>query len=380
MRIVHFAKFYPPEYGGIESITEALAEDHSAAGHKVTVVCFTHKPQDRKTKTAFQNPRILRQKTNFKGSQPLSVTYFLTAIREGRRADLVHVHAPNLLASFATLFLRRCTKVVVQWHGDIQKGWKNILVRPLENLMLSRADSIICTSQNYADGSPILRPFIDKISVIPLGIEEVVAHDFNPHANQRSRDFILFVGRLVPYKGLQYLLNAMPLVSSDLDLVIAGTGPLRQELEARTEELNLSNRVTFVGRCSEEELHSLFWNAKLFCLPSFDKREAFGVVLLEAMRMSVPVVTFDIKDSGVPWVNQDGITGIVVSEIKSSALAGAIEKLACDEQLRRRLSVGARQRFLAEFQRKKMCESFLESYTKIVKTDQKDRSNAPPDL
>lgn len=356
MRIVHFGKFYPPEWGGIENVTEALAEEHCAMGHEVTVVCFTHEKHHNKE----GNPRVIRTKAfTTISSQPLSLRYLFVAIRFGRRADVVHLHAPNLLASFASLFLSRRTKLLVQWHADIGgKGLLGKIFSPLQCLMLKRAAIIACTSPVYADSSQALEKFSDKIQIIPLGIpqKEIV------RSENKYGEYILSVGRLVPYKGFDVLLKAISLAKKIPKTIIVGTGPLEGKLREQARELGVCSKVLFIGQVDEQELMSLYDNALFFCLPSINKSEAFGVVLLEAMRAGRALLTTDIPGSGVSWVNQDRITGRVAAISDPNDLASCIVDLLDDRNALDAYADASHERFLEHFTQKRMAERMLDAY------------------
>lgn len=363
MRIVHIGKFYPPEWGGIESVTEALAEDHAASGHEVTVVCFTRKT----SATEEGNPKIVRVRAPLqRASQPLSINYLREGIRAGRQADILHVHTPNPLAAFVCRVMPRTTRVVLHWHADIYgKGLLGYLVRPLERTMLARADAVVCTTRAYASSSPALRPIINKVTSIPIGIDECSF----PSGDNGLGDYVLFVGRLVPYKGLSVLLEAMSKLPIRISMIIVGEGPLRGELEVQADTLGIRDRVHFFGPVDQATLNTLFAHARLLCLPSVNRLEAFGVTLLEAMRAEKPVITANIPGSGVPWVNQNGVTGTVVPVADPDALAAAIEQLLVSPELYRALAQGARERYCSEFTRKLMAERFLDLYKRLLLVD-----------
>lgn len=156
VRILHLAKYYPPEQGGMESVTQILAEGVLDQDHAVEVLCFTKASAGIESiagVTITRTPVTLER-----ASQPLGWDYFWQGLRKARRADIVHLHAPNLLASVQSLLLPACTRLLVHWHSDIiGKGLLGRLVRPLERRMLARADVVIATSPAYAAASPNLR-------------------------------------------------------------------------------------------------------------------------------------------------------------------------------------------------------------------------------
>ena len=358
MQIVHLGKFYPPEWGGIESVTEALADEHTAAGHKVDVVCFTRGISE----TSGSSPTVRRFRIfSAPSSQPISFGYFINALKIGRNADVLHVHAPNILAALVSIFMPKYIKVVVQWHADIvDKGLIGHLVRPLERAMLKRADEVVCTTPVYAAESIALQPFLHKISTVPLGI-----HETPPSVCPNSLgDYVLFVGRLVPYKGLSVLLDAIPHVDKSVRFVLVGEGPEEQPLREQATRLGINDKVMFMGKTEVGYLNALYAHAQLFCLPSVNRLEAFGVVLLEAMRANLPLVTTNIPGSGVAWVNQDGVTGRVVPPNDPKALAHAIEEVLETNATKQRYAKGAHARFLATFTRKAMADQFLAIYEK----------------
>ena len=362
MKIVHFAKFYPPEYGGIESVTEALAEDHAAAGHDVEVVCFTSGDSRVERRGSLTLRRVKMQAK--KSSQPLAVGYLGTCAQAARDADVVHVHTPNVLASLAVLRLPRAIRVVIHWHADIEgKGALGYIVRPVERAMLQRANKIIATTEAYAKASPALTPFKDCIEVIPIGIAD---QDCVSRKETGTLPFVLFVGRLVPYKGLHVLLDAIQRVQADAIFRIVGVGPEESALKAQARRLGITDKVQFIGRVDTDRLQMLFSGAALFCLPSVNRLEAFGVVLLEAMRAGCAIVTTDIPGSGVSWVNT---TGAVVPVGDSRALASALDKLLADPKEAAHMGSAARARFEREFGRELMSARFLGLYKRLIEQE-----------
>lgn len=362
---MHLGKFYPPEYGGIESVTQALAEDQSRLRHRVQVICFSRLPQPQPTSRFAPAkpgvPEVNRCHARaIIASQPLSLRYVIAGIRAMHRADIVHVHAPNLLASLIAAFAPRRAKVVLHWHADIEnKGPLGTLVRPIEMIALARADALVCTSEPYLHSSRSVRPWQNKAHVVPIGIA-----DAEKTADRSVTDpFILFVGRLVPYKGLSTLIRAAAKLPSKARIVVVGKGPLRTALQSEAEQLGVADRVEFVGAVDDATLSQLFSRATAFCLPSVNRLEAFGVVLLEAMRAGCPTIASDIRESGVSWVNRAGLSFPVGD---ADALAQQINRVLSDPDLRAELSVKARQRFEAEFTRDSMTQGFEALYQRLT--------------
>lgn len=367
--ILHFAKYYPPEKGGMESVTQVLAEGLAQAGHPVRVLCFT---KDKAGTEQRRGVSIIRVPVELeRASQPLGWRYFIKGLKAARQADVVHLHAPNLLASLMCRLLPRRVKLLVHWHSDVVgKGRLGAMVQPVERHMLSRADVVAATSQAYADASPMLAKVKHKVQVIPIGIPAPRAdalqakRDFD--AFLAGRQFVLALGRLVPYKGFSVLVDAAQHLPVGCVVVVAGSGPLAGELADQVRRLGLQDRVLLAGRVSDAELEYLFSRAMAFCLPSVERSEAFGVVLLEAMARGVPCVATTIAGSATSWVNQHGVSGVNVPPADPIALAAAIEALLVDPARRTQLAAGAVARFGDLFTAEKSVEGFAEIYQRLA--------------
>lgn len=396
MRIVHFGKYYPPDRGGIESVTEILAQGTARLGSSVVVVCFC--PRGSEIQECGDRLKVRRiRESNKIASQPLSIAYVLACLEEARNAGIVHVHYPNILAAIATLLTPRSCRVVVHWHSDIlNKGLLGWLIRPIERAMLNRADIVIAATKNYADASDAIRLVSSKTVVVPYGIkdpgaaacadnsidesiniEEVSRHSrsFNQALSSiKGRRVILAVGRLVEYKGFQYLIRAMNYISRDSVLIIAGDGPTRKKLESIISESGIGDRVILLGRIDDAELNILYSLASIFCLPSIDRAEAFGVVLLEAMARGIPIVTTSIPGSGTSWVNADGVSGVNVPPRDSQTIATACNSILVSSQLGHKLSMGARSRFVTIFTENAFVEKIYSKYQTLTSKRVADQS------
>ena len=370
--IVHFSKYYFPDAGGIESVTVSLARGASRAGHNVFVVCFAKAPA--RNKEIIDGVEIIRENILITlASQPLGVKYLLQCFCVAREADIVHLHAPNMLGALCAIFIPAKTRLLVHWHSDIlNKGFLGRMLRPLGCALLRRANSIIATSQVYADASELLSPFMDKINIVPIGVPDA-KHEGNyselpPELESQigSRKIVLAVGRLVPYKGFDVLIRAAQQLGKDSVVVIVGDGPLRKELQQAIVYCEVEDRVVLAGRISDSVLHTLFERATLYCLPSINRAEAFGVVLVEAMSYGLPIVASDILGSGVPWVNQHGITGLNFPVGDVQVLANVINKILDSEELRKKFSRSSRERYLSEFTEGKSLNRILELYEKLL--------------
>ena len=173
---------------------------------------------------------------------------------------------------------------------------------------------------------------------------------------------VLAVGRMIGYKGFEYLVKAMRTVTGELLLI--GDGPLRPILEAKARQVGVADRVTFLGQVNAVGPYLLA--ADVFVLPSITRAEAFGIVQLEAMAFEIPVVN-TLLASGVPFVSRHEETGLTVPPADSGALADAINWLLNDPALRRRLGRAARRRVETEFSASMMVDRTIALYQDVLK-------------
>ena len=370
--IVHFGKYYSPESGGIETATMCFARGAVLAGHAVTVVCFDK--NNVKNNSAIDGVHIIRAPiAKLVASQPLGLKYLFFCLKAAKGADIVHLHAPNFLAALCALLIHKKQHLLVHWHSDVvNKGLLGIIMRPLESALLRRANCIVVTSQEYAEASNVLTAYSNKITVVPIGIRDV-KKSFDslqlPSEIEKKvagKKIILAVGRLVSYKGFDLIIQAANDITSSAVIVIAGCGPLQYDLQKSIDLGGLNHRVLLTGHVSDEVLHSLYSHAALYCLPSINRAEAFGVVLLEAMAHALPVVASNIPGSGVSWVNKNGSSGLNVPVKDSKALAQACNDILNSNVLSIKFSRGARERFISEFTEQVVVQRMLAVYNHLL--------------
>jgi rhamnosyl/mannosyltransferase len=174
---------------------------------------------------------------------------------------------------------------------------------------------------------------------------------------------ILSVGRLVYYKGFEYLIRAMQQVRGRL--IIIGDGPLNQKLSQLVAELGLGDKVVLAGEIQNADVTPYYHAADLFALASVARSEAFGIVQIEAMAAGIPVVNTAL-DSGVPFVSLHNQTGLTVPPENPDALAAAINRLLDDQSLRQSLGRAASLRARQEFSLETMTSRVLALYETVA--------------
>lgn len=351
-KILHISKYYFPYHGGLEDIARSIVIEMREK-YEQRVVCFnhTHTGTIRSTEDGVEVVRINAPLTI--SSQPISFSYLQVLRQEIRsfRPDIIHVHFPNpLVGLFLLLIPLDGIRLIIHWHSDILgKQVLYRLYRPLEQRIMQRADAILVTSPQYKEYSAPLRKFSEKIHILPNIVHEpkLLFQPEDKQAVKRIKDqfsekkIVFFLGRHVPYKGVDILLQSVPYLSDTCVVVIGGTG----EQTAYWQQLAApyGDKVQFVGELHDDEKRRFLYASDVFAFPSIDRREAFGVALTEALYCGAPAVSFRIEGSGSMWVNQNGKTGIVVENIDPHAFAEAINTLVQDDVLRARYSKAAHQ-------------------------------------
>jgi glycosyltransferase involved in cell wall biosynthesis len=165
----------------------------------------------------------------------------------------------------------------------------------------------------------------------------------------QNRGRILVIGRLTYYKGHEVILDAAASLP-DARILIVGTGERESSLQRQIHTLGLSNKVSLLGSLPESDLHTLISSCDCLCLPSIERTEAFGLVLLEAMRYGKPVVASNIPGSGIGWVVEDGVTGSLVPPGDPVLLAETLKILFDRPDLKLQIGRSALARFLRVFQ------------------------------
>lgn len=363
MKILELGKFYPPVRGGIETLLKSLCEGFVKCG--ADVQCIVANDRNETVSENINGVRIRRiASLGMLFSTSLCPGYVAAA--KNSHARIWHTHFPNPLADFAILRAPAKDRIVITYHSDIvrQAGVLAAYGLILERC-LQRANKIVVASPRHIQFSKWLTPHRDKCVVIPFGIDAArftAPRRLPPNISVSARrPILLTVGRLVGYKGHRWLIEAMK--DTDATLWIVGTGPLEAELRGQISESGLNERVQFLGNVSDADLPALYQACDIFVLPSITPNEAFGVVQLEAMACGKPVVSCDLN-SGVPWVNQNGITGIVVPPRNPSAIAAAIKALSNPNA--KQLGEAGRARVGAEFTEEKMIARYMNLFQELA--------------
>lgn len=373
MRILHISKFSYPVHGGIETFVNDLSCAQAQMGHDVKILCH-HDKANRKTSVNTENGvTVTRVMVNCNLSfAPLSFSFSKQLKKEinSSKPDVIHMHLPN-----TSVFL--CNSVpenipcIIHWHADVQ-GSSNPCIKLLypfyrffEQRCLSKADRIIVTSPPYLEASSSLIKWKNKCSIIPLGLNTGRYPELK-HLRQNP-PMVLSVGRFAYYKGFEYIVRAASRLP-EVKFIIAGDGPNYDKIKTEVEKRGLTGRVILPGRVTDSELHSLLQKASLFCLPSIDRAEAFGVVLLEAMTYSIPIISTSISGSGTGWVNKHEVTGLVVPPKDPASLAEAIKTVLSDSATAAEYGNAGRIRLEEKFKIDQVAKKIDRLYRQVIES------------
>jgi len=371
IRILTFGRYADADFGGLERYVLELARVLRTEAHFTNIVAARGAAPDLEVvgDTVYARP------LGSLAGVPVCPTMPFHAYRLNRRIhfDIVHLQFPaDPAAHLATLILPRTVKRVITWHSDIVRQKRLLMFyRPFLLHLLKTADAIIIPTPAHRTSSEHLSEIEDhgQFHVVPYGFD-LSRFRHRPEAAEAIRKrhagrFLIFaLGRHVYYKGYEYLIRALPLVP-EAGLVLGGRGPLTESLMGLAQDLGVRERIEFTGRIAERDLPSYYHACDVFCLPSVEQSEAFGIVQLEAMACGKPVLCCELNN-GVTWVNQDGVTGLVVPPADPAALAGALKRLVTDTELRQRLGEQGRQRASREFTVEAMVRGTLSVYRTVL--------------
>lgn len=367
IRILQLGKFFPPDLGGMESVIYDITLGLNERKIACDVLCSNSKLAYREEILSC-GAKIMRCASFGKVASTAIAPQMIFKLRKIiANYDIIHIHLPDPMANLALFCANhKGKKIIIHWHSDIIKQKFLLkLYAPLQNWLLKRVDSIIATTQQYADFSPTLKPFGDKIVAIPIGIDSLFESPKIAESRQNKKT-IFALGRLVKYKGFEYLVESMRYLP-DFTLYIAGSGAELANLKAQIKALSavdssLKNRIFLLGKVDERTKIAHLSNDSIFVLPSITRNEAFGVVQLEAMSAKMPVIATDIKGSGVSFVNLHNESGLIVPPRDAKAIAEAILRVMVDYT---RFSEGAQRRYLAHFTKDKMIDKIIDLYDRI---------------
>lgn len=373
LKILHIGKYYSPFHGGIENFTKDLIESEVYQQNVApSLLVHHHINRNATAQEKIQNVLVRRVKRWFTLLySPISPSFIkeLNKLIEVDKPDVLHIHMPNLSAFFC-LLSRKARQIpwVIHWHSDVLGAvpdWRIRIAyhiyRLFENKLLNKSKAIIATSPNYLLSSNPLRQYQNKTFTVPLGLAALTKPSHHSAAERSKALSLLIIGRLTYYKGHEYILKALASVPNVM-LKIIGVGELETKLKKLTQQLGVEERVEFLGSVDSEKLNQNILNCDVLCLPSVERTEAFGLVLLEAARLKKPAMVTSVLGSGMSWVVKDKKTGLVVEPNSVDALIKGIIFANENPQVLSEYGIAARKRFESEFTIEQVAKKTLDVY------------------
>lgn len=354
LRVAISSPYFPPHIGGVEEHVKNLSDHLRRLGYKVTVISSVG--------ADITVPCI-------------KIPYSPIPIRfPNLKADLYHSHIPSpfFALKMKEIAERESKPHVITYHNDVVVPSKvngyyvpKLLGKGIERIneslvckLLEKANLIIATTKSYAESSPILSKFMEKVRIVPNGVDLT---EFEPGIDAGRRESaVLYVGRLVAYKGVSTLIKAMADVQKEMDakLVIVGEGEDSKRFERLAEKLNVN--ASFTGRLPKNEVVGWMRRARVLVLPSFSRLEAFGIVLLEAMACSTPVISANIP--GPSEVALHG--GLTFSDV--SELSEKLKEILINDKLATKLGNAGRKAVEEKFNWGVIVREIEKIYAKVV--------------
>jgi len=372
MKILQLGKAYPPQnLGGVEIVIQLITEGL----HDREVYCDVLGVNDSSQSIVeYRKFGVIYREALIKKifSTLLSIKLISRLHKIKNEYDIIHIHHPDPMSALALWITKPKCSVVLHWHSDILRQKKLLIFyRSIQTWLLNRSNVIIATSPNYAQNSQDLARFINKVKVVPIGVDKSAMTSDKNLVNKireeyRGKDIILAIGRMSYYKGYEYLIKSCKLIRDSAVIIIIGKGELEQCLRELAEKNLCVDKIKFLGSVDDIIKYSYLEASDIFVLSSIFKTEAYAIVQVEAMAAGKPIISTEIPGSGVQWVNQNEVSGLTVPIKDSSTLAEVINKLIDDKAYRNKLSKGALKRYYSEFTLGKMIDTTIEIYRSLI--------------
>jgi glycosyltransferase involved in cell wall biosynthesis len=348
MKIMQIPVRFYPSVGGVENYVYHLSKELVKLKQDVTVLC-ANEPKAKKEEIM---DGIKVKRLNYLGKiANTNITLKLPIEMVKEDFDIIHTHLPTPWSADWSAIIAKITNkpLVLTYHNDIAgNGFANYIAKfynaTMLKLLLSKADVIIITHTGYYDYSPFLKPYKDKIDVIPIGVD---IERFKPSKTEKGGPVLFFLSVLDKfhrYKGLDYLLKALTIVKeeiSDVKLIVGGDGELSYYYRGMADSLDLKANVDFTGFVSTEQIVDCYNNCNAFVLPSISaQQEGFGIVLLEAMACGKPVIATDIV--GIAKETKERNAGKIVIPKDVKELSNAIIEILQDKKVAQEMGMNGR--------------------------------------
>ena len=361
IKLTQVSRHAYPSIGGIEDVIKQITESLPEEEFEQEIITCS-----KTAKSAIENGVNMKRCKYFYefASNPISLSFIWELSKVD--TDILHYHMPYIFAVIAHFIARpKYKKLSITYHGDIFGYDKYMKIfNKLYEAFLDKVDVIHILSIL----TPIPEKYKYKCKIIPYGTQLPNEYTANVKLKEKyeNKKILFSVGRLARYKGFIYALEAMKQVSDDCILLIAGEGPLKESLQDYIDKNNLKNKVQLLGKISDKELNEYYKTCDIYLFPSIMRSEAFGIVQLEAMRCSTPIINTSLN-TGVNYVSINNETGLTVEPENPQKLVDAINLLLNNDELRLNFGQNARKRVEEVFDINKIKPQYVDFYSDLMK-------------
>ena len=373
MRILQLGKFYPPVFGGIQNVMYEFTTGLNAENIHCDVLCSNNK--NKYEVINHDTYKVFKSKSYglyFSTSITPQMISILKKIQDDY--DVISIHFPDPMAAFALYMSKPKGKVILHWHSDvIKQKYLLKLFEPLQKWVINRADLIIGATEMHIKSSDQANIMLEKSIVLPYPFDskkfkECVNNELLSalKLKYQGKKIIFAMGRLVYYKGFEYLIEAATHLNDDYIILIGGEGKLKADFEEKIKNSNLQTKVELLGFIHHNVLGTYYELCDLFCLPANFRSEMFGIVQIEAMSFGKPIITSNIARSGICHVNIDNVTGVCVEPESPLAIANAAISIMEDQNKYTQYSKNCKKRVEEVFNKKVIIQELIKIYKQVL--------------
>ena len=363
LRVV--SDLYPYSIGGLGVHVHELSKEIVKRGHQVTVFTCEKHPKLYHNQVNGYNVYYFNTFMNTFGfSAPPSM---LTALfKKVDDFDIVHAHSHLFFSTHMAAFVRKFKKtpLIVTNHGFVSQRVpftiQKIALPIVAKWTYSNADAIICYTSEMKEEMENWGIRTENVRIIHNGVN---TEFFRPLNNNDKEYDIIWVGRYVPGKGIEFLIQSLSELKKefkDFKVLMIGSGPLKKSIEEMVIKSNLTNHITFIEKISNDDLLYYYNKSKLFVLTSIE--EGVPRTILEAMACGLPVVCSDLPQLKTLI---DG-SGILVPKKDGISIANAIMKILNDDKFYERLSMNARQKIITKYSWEDTVTKTIQLYEELI--------------
>lgn len=363
LRVV--SDLYPAVVGGLGLHTHDMSKWQAKMGHDVTV--YTSNVDGEPAQEFREGYKTLRFKPILKiGGNSFMPMLLFKLIHTRNDFDIVHAHSHLFLSTNFCSVVKKFSLIplVITNHGLISQTvpmWVHkIYIPTIAKWTFKSADKIICYTEKEKSMLKKLGINSDKIVVIHNGTDTNL---FIPCENERNNNQILWIGRFTPGKGVEYLISAFDILvkkDPDFKLYMIGNGPLKENIEQKIRDLNLSKNVIIKEFVPNSELPKIYQSSDVFVLPSLN--EGVPRTILEAMACGTPIVCTELPQ----LVNVVEGCGLLVPVKDSQALAEGILKIVSDRDIAQKFGRNSRSKVVENYSWEDTVKKTIQLYEKLI--------------